>query len=461
MPISPLIARRPPSRSPAPNGGELLRGASAYGITWSASDTNFGSQPIALYYSTNGGSSYPNTIIAATENDGSYTWSVPAINSSAVRVRAVATDLAGNAGQDDSNANFTIDSTAPSVPTLLSPANGTITNTATVTFRWSDESASGATSYTLNVGAAFYTVTTTSQAVALPADGTYSWTVRSIDAVGNASAYATAWTIRLDTIAPVVTIASPASGTVLTTTHLPDYTISGTATDVGGSGISQVQVTTGATWAAAQGTGSWTYSWALPTVDQQVFTLAARATDNATNLGTSASVPVTVDTVAPTMSAPVPDQSPWSTSTITYRWTAPVDNAGIAGYSLQITSTAGYNATFVTTNLVYVFTQATTEGAGYYARVRATDRNGNVGPWSPSSVVVTPDLTAPQTSSPSIVESSTYLYPVGTRLYYINTMSIAQLFALQGYLKRRAVWGQQSHLHLGLWRDARRRHVRV
>lgn len=43
------------------------------------------------------------------------------------------------------------------------------------------------------------------------------------------------------------------------------------------------------------------------------------------------------------------------------------------------------------------------------------------------------DITAPTILTPSIVEVSDYLYAVGTRLYYTNTMPLAQNFIVRGY----------------------------
>ena len=100
----------------APTGGELLRGGDTFTITWSASDNHFGPTPIALAYSTAGGTTYTD-IVTATENDGQFVWAVPAVDSDQVRVRVTATDLVGHFVSDESD-TFSIDSTPP---------NGTMT----------------------------------------------------------------------------------------------------------------------------------------------------------------------------------------------------------------------------------------------------------------------------------------------------------------------------------------------
>ncbi len=92
----------------SPNGGETWKAGSTHAITWSASD-NIGVTAVDLAYSTDGGTSYPNTIATGLANSGTYAWAVPNAPGSAVRVRATARDAAGNSAQDGSNASFTID----------------------------------------------------------------------------------------------------------------------------------------------------------------------------------------------------------------------------------------------------------------------------------------------------------------------------------------------------------------
>jgi hypothetical protein len=69
----------------------------------------------------------------------------------------------------------------------------------------------------------------------------------------------------------------------------------------------------------------------------------------------------------------------------------------------------------------------------YAARIRARDGNGNTGSYGPWSDGITPDLTPPGVSTPSIVEGGQHLYAAGTHLYYTNTMLVGETFAVQGY----------------------------
>ncbi len=121
----------------APNGGETLTGGSSSNITWSTTGTV--TDPISIYYSTDSGVNFSNTIATGETNDGSYAWTVPNIASSTAKVKVVSGSL-----NDISDANFTIAyaSTAVSASTstvVASPtsvtANGTSKSTVTVTVK--------------------------------------------------------------------------------------------------------------------------------------------------------------------------------------------------------------------------------------------------------------------------------------------------------------------------------------
>jgi hypothetical protein len=331
-------------------------------------------------------------------------WKQPvtyAVGTDSAGYPALASYIATNA--DDARTRIAItyerDVAAPSIPALVRPPNGTVTNVTTIPFAWSaatDGSGSGVAGYNVYLGGQVYTTTDPLTTTTLAGEGVYAWIARAFDHVGLASAYASAWNVTIDTTSPDVAIATPHPSDVLTTAHQPTVSIAGTATD--GVGLARVEVTTGTTWVLATGTGTWTYAWRLPSADNASYTLRARATDNATNQRLSSDVAVTVDTVAPTAAAPTPDRSPWVTSTVVYDWPDATDGAGIAGYQVNVTNNQGYADVFATANSRYIFDQAYVEGASYYARVRAVDAHGNVGIWSGPSTAVVPDLAAPAIS---------------------------------------------------------------
>ena len=87
----------------SPNGGEYLRGGHEATITWTA-DAGAGAE-VTLDYSTDGGTSWVDTPIAAVPAaTGEYVWSVPGIDADDVLVRVTGSD----SGQDMSDASFSI-----------------------------------------------------------------------------------------------------------------------------------------------------------------------------------------------------------------------------------------------------------------------------------------------------------------------------------------------------------------
>jgi hypothetical protein len=371
---------------------------------------------------------YPTSDTSMTRRlgEGTHSWTVEAV------------DAVGNKSGYADAWQVTVDTVPPLKPTLLSPANGVYTTTAGIRFSWT--STTGAVLYNLQVDESVYTTTATSAPRVL-SDGAHTWAVQAQDWLGNASGYTDQRTLTVDTAIPLATISAPTNGAVLTTTHLYTVTIRGTASDVG-TGLERVEAKIGgAEWNRVTGTSNWTYPWALPQVDNVPVALKVRSFDRAGNESVWAQIGVNVDTIAPDCSAPVPNRSPWVTSTVIYTWPAASDGSGITLYQIHIYSTGepGYDAVFDTTDSRFVFAQATRESESYYAQVRAQDGSGNWGPWSAPSVDVIPDLTPPTTSDPFISETSPYLHAVGTQLYYTNTMPswLGQPFTVLGFAEDR------------------------
>jgi hypothetical protein len=133
-------------------------------------------------------------------SDGLYYW------------RVVAHNTAGDNYSD--NWTLTIDTTAPPVPSLISPPNGTITSVSTQTFKWTSVSdPSTPVTYNIQVDndpsfsspeenvAGLTDNTYTSSAFA---DENYSWRVRARDNAGNIGNWSGVWTLLIDTTTPPV-----------------------------------------------------------------------------------------------------------------------------------------------------------------------------------------------------------------------------------------------------------------
>lgn len=122
-------------------------------------------------------------------DDGIYTWTVAAY------------DTLSNTSSYPAAWSFIVDTSPPNAPTLLAPANNTITNVNVITFTWSDEAASGAVSYTLRLNTIPYTLPIPYSTTVLD-DGNYTWTVRALDRAGNISAVTETWQLEVATTSP-------------------------------------------------------------------------------------------------------------------------------------------------------------------------------------------------------------------------------------------------------------------
>jgi len=102
----------------SPNGSESWQASQTNAVTWIATD-NVGVTTVDIFYRD--GEAAPWTMIARDlANSGAFPWPVHNTPSTSARVRVVARDAAGNAGEDASNAVFTIlQRTDGIVPTTL------------------------------------------------------------------------------------------------------------------------------------------------------------------------------------------------------------------------------------------------------------------------------------------------------------------------------------------------------
>lgn len=193
----------------APDGGEIFAGGASTTITWTATDPN-GVAAISLDYSTDGGATFPFSIVVGEANTGVYAWTVPSIDSATVRVRVTAFDPSGNPTSDSSAANFRIDSTPPSAPGAPSASASPNAGSFTVNWTAATDSGSGVASYALERSlnaAAYVTVasglTLMSYSESGLASGSYTYRVTATDTAGNAgTASAVSSSVIVDADAP-------------------------------------------------------------------------------------------------------------------------------------------------------------------------------------------------------------------------------------------------------------------
>jgi signal peptidase I len=268
--------------------------------------TTFGSATEVLFSAT-GTTSWSSAFAAANfPADGNYT------------VRARPTDSAANVGSFVS-ATFSIDRVAPPAPTISGgPANPTSSTSASFTFGDTE----AGVSFECDLDGGGFAACTSPMAYSGLGQGSHTFQVRAVDAAGNASTSASATWI-VDTTAPTATITFPGGGAKYNTAGWnagcgtpATGDVCGTATDAGGSGVSQVEVSlqqgAGNYWNGtsfgsatevlftATGTTNWSYAFAAANfaVDG-TYTLRAKATDGVTLVSSVDSSTFTIDRVAP------------------------------------------------------------------------------------------------------------------------------------------------------------------
>jgi hypothetical protein len=105
------VAGTGPFAVTAPNGGETWGSNTTQTVTWNTAGTTaapVSCSAVTIQLSTDGGNTYPVTLLANTPNDGSQQVTLPAIGTTTARVRVMAVN---NIFFDISNNNFTIDNT--------------------------------------------------------------------------------------------------------------------------------------------------------------------------------------------------------------------------------------------------------------------------------------------------------------------------------------------------------------
>src|SRR5206468_1614288 len=229
---------------------------------------------------------------------GAWTFTTAALSQGSHSFTAKATDAAGNGSAASAAYTETIDTTAPSAPTItsitddVSPVMGTVSSggssndttptlagTADATLTLPDALPISQLGTTTANGSGAWTFTT-----AALTEASHSFTAKATDAAGNGSAASAAYTETIDTTAPsaptitsITDDVSPVMGTVSSGGSSNDTTptLAGTAdatlTLPDALPISQLGTTT------ANGSGAWTFTTAALTEASHSFT--AKATD--------------------------------------------------------------------------------------------------------------------------------------------------------------------------------------
>jgi hypothetical protein len=332
------------------------------------------------------------TVYSVNLSEGVYYW----------RVRAVKTDGSDWSGWSDVW-NFAFDTTAPTVPNLVSPTNNSWLNIARFIWNRSQDNASGVKEYELQIGSdssftnpTTCTVTDTTVTISNLNEGIYYWRVRAKDNVGNLSGWSSVRSFRIDITAPTVpNPISPTNNSWLNTAQFiwnrSQDSLSGVkeyelqiASDT--SFVNPIRYTTSDTTLSVSNLNDGVYYWRV------------RAEDYAGNSsGWSSSRSFTLDRTAPTVPNLVSpgNGAAFNTSSVTLIWNRSQDNlSGMGQYEIQLANNSSFTnpTTYSTSDTTYSI--STLDEGTYYWRVRAKDNVGNFSGWS-SSRSFTLDRTAP------------------------------------------------------------------
>ena len=361
--------------------GLIWAGGSIRNITWNQAqitDTNLAANPITLEYTTDG--SNWNAIASSEANDGTYPWTLPAINSATVRVRLTAKDNANNTSSDQSDNLFTVDSVAPafsnvvltnstlSIATLVKNGDtvlltGTITDnllqagltTASITANFTNitgnagDNAVLPTSYNTADGAAVWNFKTTAGTT----NGNLNLSITATDGAGNAATFTNTAIIVADNTAPAITATTLTAPSAISLTYAGASTQNITwnqalitDTNLNATPIKLEYSTDGSTYTliANNEANDGTYAWTLPSINFQTVTVRLTATDQVALSATDVSNNnFTIDSTTPTvpanaLTAPNGGEA-WKQGTvknITWNNGAITDNFALAANSITL-----------------------------------------------------------------------------------------------------------------------------
>ncbi|MCA9969910.1 MAG: Ig-like domain-containing protein, partial [Anaerolineales bacterium] len=308
-------------------------------------------------------------------------WQVPPADKEPYVLLSRATDVVGRV-VTSAPVTVAVDTVGPALHVHTPTAGQLITGTHVITGTASDGSAPGYVQLSFNGGNSWVLAAGT-------AVWSYTWQPASLDGITQtihvrggdtaANVTTTAVTVTVDNTPPDSIITLPANGALVTGTVT---TVAGTAVD--GSGINRVELSfdNQATWHAALGQETWTYTWTLPAANGLQLPIYSRAVDAAGHVQQPPTEHwVTIDNRPPgiQITTPAPD-SYLSASTVTIRGTADdVMAAGRALAQVEVSTDAGasWHAASGATAWYYVWALPPDEdGVSHTILARATDTAG-------------------------------------------------------------------------------------
>jgi len=246
----------------SPNGGENFVAGTPHTVSWLSEGVI---NNVALQYTVDDGQNWT-PIISSVANNGSYSWTVPTVNSSDCRVRVLDID---SSPKDASNGAFTIRMAGEL--TVLSPNGGeTLQGGGVHNITWSSTNTSGLVDidYTIDGGASWTPV-----AEDAADSGIYAWTVpnhfsnnckiRVTDVVGAPMDESNGW-FTIQQQRGSIAVQAPNGGEVLSAGS--PYSIQWTSSQTSGQVNISFSADNGAAWTpvAQNIVDSGSYAWSAP-----------------------------------------------------------------------------------------------------------------------------------------------------------------------------------------------------
>ena len=375
----------------SPANGATLSGIAT--VTTQPSD-NVGVSKVELYingaiYGVTGAAPFNFTWNTSTFANGSYT------------ITAKAYDVAGNVGKSSLvsvNVNNPVADTSSPTISILTPAyKATVSGIVSVTSKATDNVGVAKVAYYVN-GILKSTLTTSPYSYSWDtktvANGSCRLLAKAYDAAGNVGSYYIDVTVNNpapDTVAPTVSVTTPASGATISGTT----SITASASD--NVGVKKVEFYVNGTLKSTNTASPYSYSLDTKTVANGNCALMAKAYDSAGNVGQSSSVTVNLfnDTVAPTVSMTAPTNGATISGTASIKASAS-DNVGVKKVEFYVNGTL--KSTSTASPYSYSLDTKTVANGNCALMAKAYDSAGNVGQSSSVTVNLFNDTVAPTVS---------------------------------------------------------------
>ncbi|MBI2899337.1 MAG: hypothetical protein HYY17_04085 [Planctomycetes bacterium] len=317
----------------APNGGEVFRAGSTTVVRWVAEDVGIAPAGVRIEVTSDGQNWVP--IARELSNSGTYHWDIPRTSSNQYRLRASATDLAGNVGADASDQPFVVDGLAPEVR-ITGPAVS-LHRPVKVEYVATDLGGAGIRRVSLwftRDGGQSWQPARDDDDVTSPIefdelDGVYGLTISAVDRVGNETAAPRSGTppqhrLVLDTTPPKIRILAPNGGAYL----------AGGAVDILWSVRDNIDLPQNAVTLhySADGGKTWEpidadlapdapYRWKAPRAAGQKYRVRVTARDTAGNMAEVAGDPFAIDDSIPEARVTGPAKSNRNATQVVYDFT--------------------------------------------------------------------------------------------------------------------------------------------